>query len=120
MYTSTKRPGREADPFVHLLLLMSPWCAQGQLPVGRFKEVCHGVIYVPRDASNQYGYREAAITDAVLVLLSRIATQCRAVRVTRAGSPQFAVTIAGPVPHTRSRQPLPHPFQFTVLDRRTV
>ena len=94
---------------------MSTWRAKGQLPVGRFKEVCHGVMYVPRDVSNQFGYREAAFMDAVLVLLSRIVTQCRAVRVKRTGSAQFAVTITGPVPHTRPRQPMPHPFQFTVL-----
>ena len=115
MYTGIKRPGREAGPFVHLLLLMSPWCAQGQLPVGRFEGVCHGVMYAPRDVSNQYSYRETACTDAVLVLPSRIVTQCRAVRVARTGSAQFSVTIAGPVPHIRPRQPLPHPFQFTLL-----
>jgi hypothetical protein len=83
--------------------------------VRRFKEVFHGVMYVLRDVSNRYGYREAACLDAVLVLLSSIVTQYRAVRVTRTGSSQFAVTFAGPVPHTRPRQYLPHPFQFTVF-----
>jgi len=122
MYTGIKRPECEADPFVHQLLLMSPWRVQGQLTVGRVEEVCHGVTYVPCDVSNQYSTlcREAACTDEVLVLLSRIVTQCGAVRVTRTGSPQFAVQLpvqCRTLDHGNPCHILPISLYF---DRRTV